>query len=130
MVILSYKVVCARSTYGEVLDTICGLEEFMSEIKRQPSKCLWLINQALEVESADAEVTKAIAEIKKTFIGLGGSTKVRLNNHLVKVIDALLVKVRKDKSYLLELAHGGVQRDQVMTWTNMRLGKSLKFFKL
>ena len=100
----------------------------MGEIKRQSSKCLWLINQAIAVESADDQVSKALAEIKKTFISLGGSTKVRLNNHLVTVIDALMVKVKKDKLYLLELGQGGVKHDQIMIWTNMRLGKCSNYF--
>ena len=121
------QVVCGKSKYGEVLDALCGVEEFLGEIKRQSSKCLWLINQAIANETGDSDLRDALAKIKATFASLGSATKVKLNNHLVTVVDSLMVKVHKDKLYFVELSKGGVQRDEILCWTNMRLGITSSF---
>ena len=109
------------------MDELCRTEEFLIEIKRQTSKCLWLINQSIAAETADSDLQDALAEIRACFISLGASTKVKLNNHLVKVVDNLMKKLHKDKLYFVELAKGGVQRDEVLAWTNMRLGIDMIF---
>ena len=79
-----------------------------------------MFDLALLKSSGDAE--EALVKAKQSFNKLTNTNQVKLNNHLVTLVQAVETKLLKDKAFLEELARSGVTASDVLPRTNVRIG--------
>ena len=98
-------------------------DEFQNDMRSESSKTLWLINQAIGLAKEGSEKMRALVKVRTTFESLNPAVKRQLNTEVMELVVAMGVKLKKDRDYLLLLADAGVTCDDVLPWTNQRLGE-------
>ena len=116
---ISLKTVCSKSTFNQVLNAYCLVQELFNDVRQAQSKVKFLIESALKLSSDSSDRRLALTKINEIFQSLGPLAKRQANNELVKVVDRMMTKLLKDKNLLLE-SMVGMDGDVIREWTNQR----------
>ena len=102
-----------------------SFDEFVSDLTGERSATASLINQAIKIaeDKKDTDLIQALDKVKAKFESVGPLSKKKLNKAVLLTVQKMAAKLKKDRDYLKELAKGGVRGDEVLAWTNQRLGQ-------
>ena len=99
-----------------------SFDEFVSDIKREQSRTVWLIKKATDEAKDDFDLTKVLETIMVKFESMRPASKRKLNEAVTRIVENMAEKLTKDRKFLAELARCGVGADEILAWTNQRLG--------
>ena len=99
-----------------------SFDEFVSDLTHARSATDWLIKKSIQVTEDGTELMQALDKVKGKFESLRPFSKKKLNKDVLLIVGKMAAKLKKDRDYLKELAKGGVCGNEVIAWTNQRLG--------